>query len=271
VDTSIRSRTAAVAAGALLAAALPAGVAVAATATATSFGAYHSATYEGDPNPLANPPSVGMAAGGLWTIFTVGGPVTDERGAFQPWVQRTPKGLTVEASCAGPDALMKLPILYVGPSGGGTQINVYRPNTTPDEPWGTCAFTGLGHIRVTAIDGTVLDRSYVIVSTHPGPFLEPDGTAVGTYGPDLRLAQCRTDTADCPVSVGGRAAVIRIYLTGADQFTCQPCGTAGVTFYLDGKPQTLVRPGILIVALKLPALFVLPVATTTGSDLIVST
>jgi hypothetical protein len=113
-----------------------------------------------------------QARGGFITLYTAE-PVTDEEATYPyPWPQQTPGGLYVQTdSCQDENDYRKLPVLYVGRSGGWSQLNVYLANVDDtEETNGPCDASG--HDRFTL---------------HPKPGFGPDITRLS--GDDRREAE----------------------------------------------------------------------------------
>ncbi|HKT00972.1 MAG TPA: hypothetical protein VJT31_15700 [Rugosimonospora sp.] len=201
----------------------------AATTPVTTFTMAHSGSYESDANGHRLP------RGALLTIFPDSA-ATDETQIFSPWVTATPHGLSIQASCSAEDALINLPILYASP----LQINTYLPNDVGTEPYGICSYTGPTPILLHTTTGQVIEHDLGTVPSHPGGFLEGDGvTPVGFHQSGTRVLDCRTGDKSCPLSAGGVPALLRLYLTGAELFTCAGC-QAGIQFLFNGRKQATV-------------------------------
>ena len=197
----------------------------------------------GDTLTIANAASYvvdPVAGGALWVIYT-DRPVTqdDKHHNFSPWATVGPGGLAVWATCAGADDIIALPMLYVGPAYEGTQMNLYVPNATGPEPFGTCANFGPRHIWVqpAAGRGPVIERDVTVVAAHPGVFISPSGSEPsghhidGLTGAVTPLSQCAAmlpaNPSVCRSSTLGEAGQLVLHLTGSEWFVCNPCnGTA---------------------------------------------
>lgn len=233
IGRSVLSRLVAVAAVVAVSITVPARPAIA----AAPFTVVSAASYEGIDGSGGATPS-----GALLSIFT-DRPVTGEATAFTPWTMRTPGGVWVETGCAAGRQPIVLPLLYVGPSGSGTQLNFYLPNPDGPEPYGTC--DGAGSIWIAVHPGAgygavMLREGIRTVTAHPGIFsvgLAPAGSHVdGRSQLVTPIATCLSllgvDPTVCPVSSGGRPAGLRLYLTGAERFLCDPCGSGPLAFEL---------------------------------------
>jgi uncharacterized protein (TIGR03437 family) len=205
---------------------------------------------------LGNP----VSRGTLLTIFT-NTPVSDEKfHVFNDWVDQTPDGLWVEASCQGYTDMVHLPILFDGWSYGGTQINVYYPNLNYKPR--SCADGGLSQVRVHPATGhgEVMAQDVETVPDHPGIFAVGDAPAGdhldGQSGaPTATLADCNSalpaDLTKCPISTNKASAMLKLYLTGADGFRCTgtACDGSNLVFQLamvtDGTVGDWVQQDLL--------------------------
>ncbi|HEU4426090.1 MAG TPA: hypothetical protein VFR67_26435 [Pilimelia sp.] len=206
---------------ALLAPAAPA-------AAENEFEVTHSASYENATVPT----------GAVLAIFT-SVPVTTKTHYVPPeWEQELDDGLYVQASCKSDGTPIKLPILYAGASGSGTQLNVYYPNDKGDEPWGECPF--IGESRFLIHPAANLDppaknmtRTIIVVPAHPGMYGADGGAPAGEHldrvsEESMAHSRCRellpADPTQCRVRTNGKPAEITLVLTGADMLACDPCG-----------------------------------------------
>lgn len=199
-----------------------------------------------------------IAGGALWSIYTRDRVSPEEGWKYLPWTTAPHHGLWVEASCTSRDALMPLPVLYVGFSQGGSQINVYKPNAMGSEQWGSCAFTGPTVVAIhTAFGADLLEEEVVLLPAHPGIFTvgeAPAGDHVDADGNHIQLSQCRSEIRRnpkaCTVRIGNTPSELWVFLTGAEWFVCDPCTTNDIRFELGPSvnapeptwvPQTLLR------------------------------
>ncbi|HEU4422806.1 MAG TPA: serine protease, partial [Pilimelia sp.] len=172
--------------------------------TADDFVVVNSASFEAGP----------MATGSFITIFTAT-QVTPENQPFSfPWPEITPAGLSVETDSCLPGGAKRLPILFAGPSGGGTQINLYYPNDyfggDNTEPFGTCGADKDAVLTVHRAPGFGGDMSILvpISPARPGIFQGNGGGSNAPAGYHLNAVtgaqtsfdDCNADPARCPVA-----------------------------------------------------------------------
>lgn len=159
----------------------------------------------------AQPVSNGTATSAFpWPTTLAGVRVTTDQ------CQRGAQSLTID-----------LPILYVGPSGNGSQINVYYPGSVGNEPFGTCSQSNLFPALqvISPLSGrTTAPRVMRFVAIQPGVF-QAGNTAAGfhlrvTDGALTPITTCNTDPGRCPVSTAGRQNFLILYTTGAEAVTC---------------------------------------------------
>jgi secreted trypsin-like serine protease len=162
-----------------------------------------------------------LATGGFITLYTPL-PVTDEAQAFS-FVGTTPAGLSVRSSACGG---LNLPITYAGPSGfGGTQINLYHPNDTGGEPYGSCPASGPTTFTIdpTPGYGPDLTKNETLVDFRPALFA--DGDAPAGYhlnvvtGATAAFSSCNANPAACPVATGGQQNFLIVFTTGGEKGT----------------------------------------------------
>jgi uncharacterized protein (TIGR03437 family) len=196
---------------AALALLVPAGTA------AADFRAVSSASFEDGPLPR----------GSLITIFT-DTPVTDETVSNPfPWPDSA-GGVIVDTDGCAPDVNGRLPVLFVGPRGAGTQINVYYPNDYGTEPLGTCLVPGpaMETLSVTPKPGFGGRFSKTVMTVPARPALwtsgdAPDGFHVDSAtGARTPLATCNANPARCPVTTRGRLNRLSFLTAGVEIFSC---------------------------------------------------
>ena len=203
---------------------LPAVVA-AGPAAAQSLQVTNSASFESGAVPR----------GALLTIFT-DVRVTDETVATPfPWPD-TAGGVSVQTNACSPAVPDKrLPILFVGPSGGGSQINVYYPNdyNAGLEVFGTCSGAG-GQETLTVTPkggfGAPIAKTIVTVPARPALFQSgdaPDGYHLDAVtGAATPFGVCNADPARCPVATSGQPSYLILQTTGAEIWSCPVPGLA---------------------------------------------
>jgi uncharacterized protein (TIGR03437 family) len=184
--------------------------------------------------------------GAYVTIFT-DAPVSDQTATPPfPWPD-TAAGVTVETDgCAPGVPTRRLPILFVGPSGTGSQINLYYPNDyDPDrEPFGTCV-----QFRAPSETLTITPKPgfggpiRTTISTVPArPALWQNGVAPDGYhvdadtGAQTALADCNATPARCPVATAGRPNRLVVLTSGAEIFSCPVA-----TLACNGDPRASFR------------------------------
>jgi hypothetical protein len=171
-------------------------------------------------------------------VFT-NAPVTTENQTFQPFVDETPAGVSLEVdNCIPGTPPRKLPILYVGPAGPGTQVNVYFPNDIGTEPYGPCASPPvsavLSNFTLRTAYGTTITKR---LSNHPiYPGIKYAGAAVGNppdgwhldrrSGAYTPFTVCDIDPARCPVTSGGQPNLLVLLTTGGELRSCNAPGFA---------------------------------------------
>jgi uncharacterized protein (TIGR03437 family) len=186
---------------------------------AADFRAVSSASFEGGPLPR----------GSYITIFT-DAPVTDETVSNPfPWPDSA-GGVSVDTDGCAPGVNGRLPVLFVGPANGGTQINVYYPNSydTPREPFGTCLVPGplSETLSVTpkAGFGGRFSKTIMTVAARPALWTNgdaPDGFHVDAVsGARTPLVQCNASPARCPVTSGGRLNRLSVLTSGIEIYSC---------------------------------------------------
>jgi uncharacterized protein (TIGR03437 family) len=203
--------------------------------TGDDFVAVNSASFEAGP----------MATGSFITIFTAT-QVTPESQPFSfPWPTTTPAGLSVETDSCLPGGAKRLPILYAGPSGNGTQINLYYPNDyfggDNTEPFGTCGADKDAVLTVHRAPGLGADMSMIvpISPARPGIFQSGNGggNAPAGYhlnavtGAQTSFETCNADPARCPVATTNpntgalEQNFLIAFTTGAEKFGCPTVST----------------------------------------------
>jgi uncharacterized protein (TIGR03437 family) len=188
-------------------------------AGALNFEITNAASFESGPVPR----------GALLAIFT-DVRVTDETvtTAF-PWPDSA-GGVSVETNACTPGGPAKrLPILFVGPSGNGTQINVYYPNDfNPGlEVFGTCAGAG-GQETMTVTPkagfGAPIAKTIETVPARPALFQSgdaPDGRHLDAVtGAATPFTTCNADPKRCPVASSGQPNYLIVNTTGAEIWSC---------------------------------------------------
>jgi hypothetical protein len=205
-----------------VAAGLTFGPAVPAAAAEPTFAIVNSASYEVGAVPR----------GARLTVFT-SVPITGQHATFAEWVTVAAGGLRVNASC-GQGTSMDLPISYIGPSGDGTQVNLYYPNEFEPDGWGRCDSDGISRIQVWAAQshgGFVIEQSAMTLGSHPGIFsvgTAPAGSHIDGYSAvrtplETCAASLPATPGVCRVSTVGEPGVLELFLTGAERFACRPC------------------------------------------------
>jgi uncharacterized protein (TIGR03437 family) len=167
--------------------------------------------------------------GALLAIFT-DVRVTDETAvtAF-PWPD-TAGGVSVDTNACAPGAPAKrLPILFVGPAGAGSQINVYYPNdhNLGLEVFGTCAGAG-GQDTLTVSPkagfGAPFGGTTATVPSRPALFQNgaaPDGYHLDAVtGAATPFPVCNAEPARCPVAASGQPSYLILHTTGAEIWSC---------------------------------------------------
>jgi len=206
---------------------------VPAGSAAADFTAVNSASLEGGPLPR----------GAYITIFT-DTPVTDETVSPPfPWPD-TAGGVVVDTDSCAPGVNGRLPIQFVGPSGSGTQINVYYPNDYGSEPFGTCLLFGppTETLSVTPKPGFGGRFSKTISTVPARPALWQRGDAPDGYhrdvvtGAQTPIAECNQDPARCPVATAGRPNHLVVDTGGLEIYSC-PVPTLMCT----GEPRASFR------------------------------
>jgi uncharacterized protein (TIGR03437 family) len=190
---------------------------VPAAPAAADFRAVTSASFEEGPLPR----------GSFITIFT-DTPVTDETVTNPfPWPDSA-GGVVVDTDGCAPDVNGRLPVLFVGPRSGGTQINVYYPNNFGSEPLGTCLVPGpaMETLSVTPKPGFGGRFSKTIRTVPARPALwtsgaAPDGVHVdAATGARTPLATCNANPARCPVTTNGRLNRLSFLTSGVEIYSC---------------------------------------------------
>jgi hypothetical protein len=160
------------------------------------------------------------------TIFT-GPRVTDLEGV-QPWLEVLSDGLFVEATCTNGVGRRKVPISWIGPSGSGTQINLYMPGGWSCVPAGSVQFIVHGGGKYGNV---TIERGVGIVPAHPGVFATTGAVPSGFWasvvsGTTAPLYDCVINLPAnpdfCPVSIDGVRSRVQLTLTGADYFVDHP-------------------------------------------------
>jgi hypothetical protein len=221
----MRRRWAAAAVVAALLGSTPLGSA--ASAAEVPFTVTHSATYESGMVPQ----------GALLAIFTADRVSDEQYHAYNPWVSAADDGLRVAMSCSADRPFMDLPILFVGWSGKGNQVNVYAPNPSPPEPFGACDEQQTAQFRIYphGDPAQLMTQTVSLVPLHPGLYGVTGGFAgdavsgvhITPGGGQTQIADCNRllpgDPSVCPVSVNGQSAELLLNMTGADSIRCNPC------------------------------------------------
>jgi hypothetical protein len=212
------------------------------------FATVSSSSFDGEPVPT----------GTFLTLYT-SVPVTDEaQGLPFPWPDRTPGGLSVRTNTCGlNNGAGRLPILFVGPAFGGTQINLYYPNDyvggENTEPFGACPTPRLTELTLEPKPGFggPIRTPVALTIARPGMFLDfssPNTPAGYHYNPSTQaqttFAECNADTTGtkCPVSTGGNANYLILFTGGAERFGC-PDFRIACTPQLSGIAFSLAPPG----------------------------
>jgi hypothetical protein len=183
-------------------------------------------TASGFPEPVPR--------GAMLSIFT-DAPVSGQERKFVPWVTEADDGLFVQADCTVVRTI-RLPIRAV--RSNGHEILVYYPNGMGDEPFGRCDNDGISDVVVQPAGGfgPAMSQPVVTVNGHPGIFsigVNPDGLYLnGLDGKSTRLSECAAAPAACPVRTQGLPARLRLTLTGAEMFICNPCPFPNILFEL---------------------------------------
>ena len=186
-----------------------------------------------------------MATGSFVTIFTAT-PVTNENQPYAfPWPDTTPAGLFVQTDSCAPGGAKRLPILFTGPSGAGTQINLYYPNDylgdANTEPFGTCGGDKDAVLTVHRAPGLGSDMSMVVPTSpvRPGIFQSGNGGGNAPAGYHLNAVTkaetqfdtCNADPGRCPVATRdpNTGALVQNFLvaftTGAEKLGCPTVST----------------------------------------------
>jgi uncharacterized protein (TIGR03437 family) len=191
------------------------------------------------------PAPMALARGSFITIFTQR-PVTNEGSSINPFPWSTKlAGVSVTTDRCNGIETTALPILFVGPSGTGTQINLYYPNDIGNEPLGTCRTTDtFDLISVAPKPGFEANASGFVnrtVLSQPGVFMDfrapasDGGVPAGFHlnaqtGKQTSFLDCNADPTRCPVSTAGRQNFLIAFTTGGEIFACptasQPCNAA---------------------------------------------
>lgn len=217
--------------GVVVTAAVTLSPSVAAGSAAAPFVVVNAASQQDGPVPR----------GAQLSIVTAEPLTLEQPRVYDPWaVTGTAAGTYVEATCTADGSLARLPIRALDQVGGRTRIDVYYPNSAGQEPFGTCANSGLAEVSLHPYGGDPLTVEVETVPAHPGIFTvgdAPDGVHVDGYSGNLTpLPACATrlpaDPAACAVRTRGDPAVLRLRLTGSDLLACEPCVSTPAVFEL---------------------------------------
>jgi hypothetical protein len=160
------------------------------------------------------------------TIFTAR-PVTELVGE-QPWLEMLSDGLFVEATCTNGVGRRRVPISWIGPSGRGTQINLYMPGGWSCVPVGSVLFIVHGGGKYGDVK---IEHGVGIVPAHPGVFATTGAVPSGFWasladGTTRPLYDCvinlPANPGYCPISKEGVRSWVQLTLTGADYFVDHP-------------------------------------------------